>query len=109
TGGVVDGETDLDTTSPGIMFEKYADNSTNARGGGGEYEVVQGFGWTNGVLIWSADVFAQELVTPDCGNLTPSTASTGAAKRSLGVNEEWKPRSALELSPADAAFIKRFD
>lgn len=35
----------------GIMFEKYADNSTNSAGGGGEYDVVKGFGWSNGVLI----------------------------------------------------------
>ncbi|PHH69441.1 hypothetical protein CDD80_6737 [Ophiocordyceps camponoti-rufipedis] len=51
----------------GIMFEKYADNSTNSAGGGGEYEVVKGFGWSNGVLIWAADVFGRELVRPDCG------------------------------------------
>lgn len=36
------------------MFEKYSDEAINARGGGGEYAVVEGFGWTNGVLIWAA-------------------------------------------------------
>lgn len=64
----------------GIMFEKYADNTTNAAGGGGEYEVVEGFGWSNGVLIWMADVFGRDLKTPYCGNIT--AADVGNAKRS---------------------------
>ena len=34
--------------SKGTMFEKYTDNTTIAAGGGGEYEVVEGFGWSNG-------------------------------------------------------------
>jgi alpha,alpha-trehalase len=44
----------IDGNSTGIMFEKYSDEAINARGGGGEYAVVEGFGWTNGVLIWAA-------------------------------------------------------
>ena len=38
---------DLPNSSPnanGTIFEKYADNSTNVAGGGGEYVVVPGFG-----------------------------------------------------------------
>ncbi|KAF1999679.1 glycoside hydrolase family 37 protein [Amniculicola lignicola CBS 123094] len=81
----------------GIMFEKYADNSTNARGGGGEYAVVEGFGWTNGVLIWVADEFGQHLTTPDCGNLT--AAGPGGAKMR---------RSAVELAKRDAMWVKNF-
>ena len=34
--------------SKGTMFEKYTNNTTIAAGGGGEYEVVEGFGWSNG-------------------------------------------------------------
>ncbi len=48
----------------GTMFEKYADNSTNGAGGGGEYTVVEGFGWSNGVLIWTADTFGDQLTRP---------------------------------------------
>jgi alpha,alpha-trehalase len=51
---------------PGIMFEKYSSRSLIGAGGGGEYEVVEGFGWTNGVTIWAADVFAEKLKTPVC-------------------------------------------
>lgn len=50
----------------GLMFEKYSDVSLNQAGGGGEYEVVVGFGWSNGVLIWVADTFRDKLQTPPC-------------------------------------------
>ncbi|CAI4216644.1 unnamed protein product [Parascedosporium putredinis] len=59
----------LDPDAKGVMFEKYADNATNRAGGGGEYEVVEGFGWTNGVLIWIADTFKNNLTRPDCGDI----------------------------------------
>ncbi|KAF2749798.1 glycoside hydrolase family 37 protein [Sporormia fimetaria CBS 119925] len=65
----------------GTMFEKYNDNSTNAAGGGGEYAVVEGFGWTNGVLIWIADVFGQQLKTPECGNITAADVESEGDKK----------------------------
>jgi len=83
----------------GTMFEKYADNATNLAGSGGEYTVVEGFGWTNGVLIWSADTFGDKLKRPDCGNITAAHVTPG--KRSL-------ERRAVELHPYDAAWTKMF-
>ncbi|KAF1960552.1 trehalose [Byssothecium circinans] len=83
----------------GTMFEKYSDESTNARGGGGEYTVVEGFGWTNGVLIWAADVFGEKLKTPDCGNIS-AVEIPGEGTR--------KKRSAVELHRRDAAWVKNF-
>lgn len=50
----------------GLMFEKYRDDSLIGAGNGGEYEVVVGFGWTNGVLIWVADTFRNALRPPPC-------------------------------------------
>jgi len=35
----------------GHMFEKYDVNTRGVPGGGGEYEVQMGFGWTNGVVL----------------------------------------------------------
>ncbi|KAL2155183.1 hypothetical protein VTH82DRAFT_3859 [Thermothelomyces myriococcoides] len=89
----------------GIMFEKYADTDINVAGGGGEYEVVEGFGWTNGVLIWAADVFGNKLKRPDCGNITAANTHS-EAKRSLGQGE--LTRRAVELDPWDAAWTKMF-
>ncbi|KAF2124925.1 glycoside hydrolase family 37 protein [Dothidotthia symphoricarpi CBS 119687] len=98
TGGSTDEVPQLpNSEGNGTIFEKYADEATNARGGGGEYEVVEGFGWSNGVLIWAVDQFGQRLRTPECGNIT--AADIGGAKRK---------RSAVELSKRDAMWVKQF-
>ncbi|KAH8884538.1 glycoside hydrolase family 37 protein [Thozetella sp. PMI_491] len=89
----------LGADAVGIMFEKYADNATNIAGSGGEYTVVEGFGWTNGVLIWAADQFGAQLKRPDCGNIT--AAHISPSKRDV------RPR-AVELHPADARWTKLF-
>ncbi|KAJ1333882.1 alpha,alpha-trehalase [Microdochium nivale] len=81
----------------GIMFEKYADNATNVAGGGGEYEVVEGFGWTNGVLIWAVDTFGNQLTRPDCGEIVAAPPSGGR-----------REKRAVQLTPSDARFIKKF-
>ncbi|KAJ4360281.1 uncharacterized protein N0V89_000842 [Didymosphaeria variabile] len=81
----------------GTMFEKYSDESTNAAGGGGEYTVVEGFGWSNGVLIWAVDKFGQHLQTPNCGNVTAADISTK------------RKRSAIHLDARDAKWVKRFN
>ncbi|KAM7222162.1 glycoside hydrolase family 37 protein [Rhypophila decipiens] len=81
----------LDEQANGIMFEKYSDNSTNAAGAGGEYEVVEGFGWTNGVLLWTADTFAGKLTRPECPNLTAANVHD---------------KRAVELDRWDAKWIK---
>ena len=93
----------------GIMFEKYSDKAVNFAGGGGEYPVVEGFGWTNGVLLWAADTFGDKLKRPDCGNITAANAHT---KRQTGDTPASaklaRGRSAVELDPWDAKWIKMF-
>ncbi|OTB10135.1 glycoside hydrolase family 37 protein [Daldinia sp. EC12] len=102
TGGSTDETPKLEglgSENVGIMFEKYADDSTNVAGGGGEYEVVEGFGWTNGVLIWAVDTFGNKLKRPDCGNLTAANFDRKLKKRdSFG-------QRAVELSSYDARWI----
>ena len=103
TGGSTSDTPQLQGATPGsngTMFEKYGDNATNVAGGGGEYEVVEGFGWTNGVLLWTADTFGDKLTRPNCGNITAAHVDPGT-KRSLD-------RRAVELHPFDAMFTKRF-
>lgn len=70
----LEGFTDEDV---GIMFEKYDSESTNVAGGGGEYEVVEGFGWSNGVLIWIVERFGNELRRPDCGDIQAADVHPG--------------------------------
>ena len=105
TGGSTSETPKLQSLPPeavGTMFEKYADNATNVAGSGGEYTVVEGFGWTNGVLLWTADTFADRLKRPDCGDITPAEIST--ARR--GLNPPAK--RAVELGARDAAWTKMF-
>lgn len=92
----LDGFTSQDV---GIMFEKYSDNATNEAGSGGEYEVVEGFGWSNGVLIWTVNEFGNNLTRPDCGDI--EAADVNPEKRSVR-------QRAVELSPRDASWTKKF-
>lgn len=34
-----------------VMFEKYIATEFGGHGGGGEYKIQKGFGWTNGVIF----------------------------------------------------------
>ncbi|KAJ1675707.1 hypothetical protein EV182_000737 [Spiromyces aspiralis] len=55
----------------GHMFEKYDAGSIGRSAGGGEYAVQDGFGWTNGVVLWVLDKFGDILTNPTCSS--PST------------------------------------
>ncbi|KAI0489597.1 glycoside hydrolase family 37 protein [Xylaria cf. heliscus] len=85
-----------DPDAQGIIFEKYSDASVNAAGSGGEYEVVEGFGWSNGVLIWAVDTFGNKLKRPDCGQLEAAGSDSQNSKR------------AVFLSDIDARWVKKF-
>ncbi|KAI0526081.1 Six-hairpin glycosidase-like protein [Xylaria bambusicola] len=85
-----------DPEAQGIMFEKYSDASINVAGSGGEYEVVEGFGWSNGVLIWAVDTFGNKLKRPDCGDLEAADLDTRESQR------------AVYLSRIDARWTKKF-
>ncbi len=47
------------------IFEKYDPIKVGSAGGGGEYEVQTGFGWTNGVLIDFITKYGDDLVNND--------------------------------------------
>ena len=46
------------------MFEKYDGSRIGRPGGGGEYDVQQGFGWTNGITLWVLNEFGDRLKEP---------------------------------------------
>ncbi|KAJ9102042.1 hypothetical protein QFC19_004970 [Naganishia cerealis] len=50
----------------GHIFEKFSPIDPDAAGGGGEYTVVIGFGWSNGVILHTAGEYGQYLVPPSC-------------------------------------------
>ncbi|XP_004750024.1 trehalase isoform X3 [Mustela putorius furo] len=45
------------------MFEKYDISNGGQPGGGGEYEVQEGFGWTNGVVLMLLDRYGDRLTS----------------------------------------------
>nr|XP_056709425.1 trehalase-like [Euleptes europaea] len=47
------------------MFEKYDVEGDGKPGSGGEYEVQEGFGWTNGVIFQLLDFFGDQLNVTD--------------------------------------------
>ena len=49
----------------GHMHEKYDATHPGERGGGGEYTPQIGFGWTNGVVLWLLDRYANTPVIGD--------------------------------------------
>ena len=47
----------------GNMYEKYDARSAGGAGGGGEYVVQLGFGWTNGVVLDFMEMYSKEIST----------------------------------------------
>jgi alpha,alpha-trehalase len=50
----------------GLFFEKYDVTKPGSAGGGGEYEVQAGFGWTNGVLLKLLKTRSHLFEIPHC-------------------------------------------
>ncbi|CAB4059318.1 TREH [Lepeophtheirus salmonis] len=47
-----------------VMFEKFDVEKVGLPGRGGEYKVVEGFGWTNGVMLHLLDIYGDKLKNP---------------------------------------------
>lgn len=82
----------------GRMYEKYnvASRCYKSAGGGGEYEVQEGFGWTNGVILDLLLTYAQELSwnaceipLPDCQCCSPhiETITTNTEPQDTYIDE----------------------
>ncbi|KAF9220247.1 glycoside hydrolase family 37 protein [Gyrodon lividus] len=67
----------------GNMFEKFSNLDVDSSGYGGEYTVQAGFGWTNGVVLWVAANYGQQLVAPQCPVLV--VAATGSSSAAVGM------------------------
>lgn len=66
------------------MFEKYNVTVVGKAGGGGEYEVQPGFGWSNGVAMRLLDLFGDRL-TPYEGNSAASPTLSLALGLLMGL------------------------
>lgn len=71
--------------SKGNMFEKYDVSVVGGQGGGGEYEVVIGFGWSNGVVLDFMKKYGKDLKSlPDVIE-TPSTTPSSENPSSSSI------------------------
>ncbi|XP_043505116.1 trehalase isoform X1 [Polistes fuscatus] len=66
------------------MFEKYDATVSGGYGGGGEYEVQLGFGWSNGLAMILLDKYGQTLVAED--KFTPDNVVYNAAQQQVVVS-----------------------
>ncbi|KAI0276733.1 glycoside hydrolase family 37 protein [Russula aff. rugulosa BPL654] len=82
----------------GNMFEKFSISDVDSSGRGGEYTVQAGFGWTNGVVLWVASTFGEQLVAPVCPD--PLFATGGTGSTSSGEGSTRKKSGALQLKVA---------
>ncbi|KXN69246.1 glycoside hydrolase family 37 protein [Conidiobolus coronatus NRRL 28638] len=75
TGGSIEGilerNSNVTGTDSGHMFEKFDVTTVGLSGGGGEYDVQTGFGWTNGVLVSLVNTFNKDLKFPDVNICAP--------------------------------------
>jgi alpha,alpha-trehalase len=100
TGGATANLPKLDNVDPeddydGAIFEKYNSTDITAFGGGGEYEVQLGFGWSNGVLIWVGDKFGDRLELPACEQELEQEAggNGGASSRKMKKRDaKWRSK-----------------
>jgi hypothetical protein len=61
----------------GAMYEKYIATEFGVSGGGGEYEVQKGFGWSNGVILDFLDRYGETLTaTQATGELNDQKINT---------------------------------
>jgi alpha,alpha-trehalase len=68
------------------MFEKFSISDVDNSGRGGEYTVQAGFGWTNGVLLWVASTFGEQLVAPVCPDPLFAASSAGSSTSSSAID-----------------------
>lgn len=66
-------------SKPHAMFEKYNVTRVGVPGGGGEYDVQLGFGWTNGVVLSLGAQYGQLLVAPSISSTAVSETNSAAS------------------------------
>ena len=66
---------------PNAMFEKYDVTVVGLPGGGGEYDVQLGFGWTNGVILELLTLYGDRLTSQtdgvDCSRFPSAAVGIG--------------------------------
>ncbi|MGY4324194.1 hypothetical protein ACV240_003536 [Klebsiella aerogenes] len=69
------------------LVEKYDVSSTGTGGGGGEYPLQDGFGWTNGVTLKMLDLVCPQEKPCDALPATPPTQTESATGQQPAAND----------------------
>ncbi|KAM3964472.1 trehalase [Aphomia sociella] len=77
-------------TESGQMFEKYDVETPGKFGGGGEYNVQFGFGWSNGVVLEFLTKYGKQLAAEDSLNSEESSTTNKKSKTSETQAQEYK-------------------
>lgn len=67
-------------SSFGQFFEKYHGEKVGFPGGGGEYIVQEGFGWSNALTLWILDNYGDRMRVPEKCAHRPSVTTEGMPK-----------------------------
>jgi hypothetical protein len=77
----------------GYLYEKYDARRLGEAGYGGEYIVQDGFGWTNGVILYFLDKYGDLLQAPsDCDNHT-------WINYNINYEQEYKSYENVQIGP----------
>lgn len=76
------------------LVEKYDVSTTGTGGGGGEYPLQDGFGWTNGVTLKMLDLLCGREKTCDSTPDKLPSATPGPATSTTGASPEKQPEPA---------------
>ncbi|GAV04749.1 Treh [Ramazzottius varieornatus] len=95
----------------GSFYEKYDAREMGMYGGGGEYDVQEGFGWTNGGILRLMEIFPNQLVAnppPDNSTFLPPSSSTDGEVTGSSTNasaDATTPSCADKSSTSSLFFI----
>ncbi|KAJ6647157.1 Trehalase, partial [Pseudolycoriella hygida] len=79
-----------------VMYEKYSATEPGGHGGGGEYNVQIGFGWTNGVIMDLLAKYGQQLSS----TVQPLQTETTSILRNPSIPESLAATAATLAAPA---------
>jgi len=85
------------------LVEKYDVTTTGTGGGGGEYPLQDGFGWTNGVTLKMLDKLCEAQKPCDSVPATRPASAVKAAEPQSGSAESGKVMAPEEAAPEKAA------
>ncbi|EPZ34027.1 Glycoside hydrolase, family 37 domain-containing protein [Rozella allomycis CSF55] len=94
----------INSTFCGLLFEKYDVRKPGYAGFGGEYLVQDGFGWTNGVVLYFLNLYGHELEAPSTCDAFDSF-NLYNSKQEKETNDKSTGRFGLKIGLISLSFL----